>query len=74
MQFKTKDVFLNNRRLSVSTTSSGFESRKVSTASSSYSMSASTMEEDDIEEESAVTRVKSDQHLDQLLNGELSTN
>ena len=35
-------------------------------------MSASTVEEEeDIEEESAVTRVISDQHLDQLLNGEL---
>ena len=39
-------------------------------------MSASTVatEEEDIEEESAVTWVKSDQHLDQLLNGELSRN
>ena len=64
------------RRLSTSTASSGFESRKVSIESSSSSMSASTVgtEEEDFEEESAVTRVKSDQHLDQLLNGELKTN
>ena len=48
----------------------------MSIESSSSSMSASTVatEEEDIEEESAVTWVKSDQHLDQLLNGELSRN
>ena len=48
----------------------------MSIESSSSSMSASTVgtEEEDFEEESAVTRVKSDQHLDQLLNGELKTN
>ena len=64
-----------HRRLSTSTASSGFESRKVSTASStSSSMSASTFptEEVDIEEESAVTRVRSDHHLDELINGELT--
>ena len=73
-QLKSKDI---KRRLSTSTASSGFESRKVSIESSSSSVSASTVateEEEDIEEESAVTRVKSDQHLDQLLNGELGRN
>ena len=36
-------------------------------------MSASTFptEEVDIEEESAVTRVRSDHHLDELINGEM---
>ena len=72
-QPETKDI---KRRLSTSTASSGFESRKVSIESSSSSMSASTVatEEEDIEEESAVTRVKSDQHLEQLLTGELDRN
>ena len=40
-------------------------------------MSASTVateEEEEVEEESAVIWVKSDQHLDQLLNGELTGN
>ena len=48
----------------------------MSIESSSSSMSASTVatEEEDIEEESAVTRVKSDQHLEQLLTGELDRN
>ena len=75
LQHSLKEILdPQHRRLSTSTASSGFESRKVSTASStSSSMSASTFptEEVDIEEESAVTRVRSDHHLDELINGEM---
>ena len=77
LQHSLKEILdPQHRRLSTSTASSGFESRKVSTASSiSSSMSASTFptEEVDIEEESAVTRVRSDHHLEELINGELTS-
>ena len=58
---------LESRR---SSTTSTFESRKASTASSSSVSTLPTDVDEDVEEESAVTRIKSNQQLDEVLNGE----